>query len=293
MGFEFRDGFVRALGYRIYYKTIGRPSKGTILCLHGGPGGNHWSGIDMADLAQFGYRVVWYDQLGCNRSEKPRSYRDYTIERSADEAEAVRRGLRLGRVHLWGQSYGGSLALQTILSRPEGFLSLVVSSGFASTAQWVAELRRLVSRLPTKTRMIIETSEAKGRFDDPRYKKAAADFMQRHFSDLRVAPYNLSMMGTFNARIMRAMGVSDAITLPVTGSLASWNVIPKLKQIRAPTLVTVGARDLVTPSCARTIHRGINGSKLVIFRNSGHDALFRERELYIATVRDFLDHLSK
>ena len=107
----FHDGFVRVLGYRIYYKLIGRPSKGTILCLHGGPGGSHWSGINMADLALSGYRVVWYDQLGCGKSEKPRSYRNYTIERGADEAEAVRRRLRLGRVHLWGHRMAGKESL--------------------------------------------------------------------------------------------------------------------------------------------------------------------------------------
>jgi len=246
--------------------------------------------IDMADLASLEYRVVWYDQLGCGKSEKPRSYRNYTIERSADEAEAVRRRLRLGRVHLWGYSYGGSLALQTILSHPRGFLSLVVSSGFASTAQWVAELHRLVSRLPTKARMAIEAGEAKGRLDDPKYKKAMAEFMRRHFSDLRVTPYNMTI-GTANTKIMRTMtGEPDAIT--VTGNLASWNVKRKLKQIRVPTLVTVGARDLVTPACARTIHQGIRGSRLVIFRKSAHDALFKERDLYMQTVRNFLDNVS-
>jgi proline-specific peptidase len=129
MALGFRDGFVRVLGYRIYYKSMGRSSKGTILCLHGGPGVDHWTMINMADLGSSGYRVVWYDQLGCGQSEKPRSYGDYTIERAADEADAVRRHLRLGRVHLWGYSYGGYLALQTILNHPRGFRSLVVSSG--------------------------------------------------------------------------------------------------------------------------------------------------------------------
>jgi proline iminopeptidase len=132
--------------------------------------------IDMADLASLGYRVVWYDQLGCGKSEKPRSYRDYTIERSADEAEAVRQRIRLGRVHLWGYSYGGSLVHQTIIRHPKGFLSLVVSSGFASTAAWVGELRRLIRRLPIKMRMAIEAGEAKGKYDAPRYKRAVAEF---------------------------------------------------------------------------------------------------------------------
>lgn len=247
--------------------------------------------IDMADLASLGYRVVWYDQLGCGKSEKPKSYREYTIERSADEAEGVRRRLRLGRVHLWGYSYGGSLALQTMLSHPKGFLSLVVSSGYASTAEWVAEIRRLTHRLPTKMRMAIEAGEAKGRFDDPRYKRAVAEFMRRHFSDLRVTPYNLTI-GTLNTKIHRTM-MSDPEAFTATGNLAGWNVVPKLKQIRAPTLVTVGARDLVTRACAKTIHRGIRGSRLVIFRNSGHDALYKERDLYMETVRDFLDNVPR
>jgi proline iminopeptidase len=138
--------------------------------------------------------------------------------------------------------------------------------------------------------MAIEAGEAKGRLDDPKYKKAMAEFMRRHFSDLRVTPYNMTI-GTANTKIMRTMtGEPDAIT--VTGNLASWNVKRKLKQIRVPTLVTVGARDLVTPACARTIHQGIRGSRLVIFRKSAHDALFKERDLYMQTVRNFLDNVS-
>jgi len=290
MALRFADGFVRALGHRIYYKSIGKPLKGTVLCLHGGPGGRHWSMIDMADLASLGYKLVWYDQLGCGKSEKPRSYRDYTIERSADEAEAVRQHLRLGRVHLWGYSYGGSLALQTILSHPRGFRSLVVSSGFASTAQWVAELHRLVRGLPTRMRRAIQAGEAKSKFDSPGYKKAVAEFMRRHFSDLRVTPYDM-IIGANNTKILRVMtGEPDAFT--VTGNLASWNVVRRLKQIHVPTLVTVGSRDLVTPACARTIHRGVRHSRLVIFRRSGHDALYKERDLYMETVRSFLDKVS-
>jgi len=289
MALRFRDGFVRILDYRIYYKTIGRPSKGTVLCLHGGPGVDHWTDINMADLAPLGYRVVWYDQLGCGRSEKPTSYRNYTIERSGDEAEAVRQHLHLGRVHMWGHSYGGCLALQTILNHPTGFRSLIVSSGFANTAEWLAELRRLISRLPAKMRMAIEAGEAKGKYDDPRYKKAMAEFMRRHFSDRRVRSWNAAM-ATVNTKIARTM-MGDPEAFPVTGNLASWNVTPKLKQIRVPTLVTVGTRDLATPACARTIHRGIRGSKLVIFRKSGHDALSKERDLYIDTVSGFLDNV--
>jgi proline iminopeptidase len=140
-------------------------------------------------------------------------------------------------------------------------------------------------------RRAIEAGEAKGKYDDPRYKKAMAEFMRRHYSDRRVRSYNEAIV-TANFRIMRMM-MSDPEAFTVTGNLASWNVVPKLKQIRIPTLVTVGARDLATPACARKIHRGIRGSRLVVFRKSGHDAPYKERDLYMETVRDFLDNVSR
>lgn len=168
---RFRDGFVRALGYRIYYKSIGEPSKGTVLCLHGGPGVDHWTEINMADLAPLGYRVVWYDQLGCGRSEKPKCYREYTIERSGDEADAVRRRLHLDRVHLWGHSYGGALALQTILRRPRGFLSITLGTSLVfvgAGATQVNDLQNSLRTLPPQFALALVEMSTRGPLESTR-----------------------------------------------------------------------------------------------------------------------------
>ena len=291
MALEFTDGFVRVLGHRLYYKSIGEPKKGAVLCLHGGPGGTHWTVINMADIAPFGYKVVWYDQLGCGKSERLASYSGYTIERAADEADEVRRRLGLGRCHLWGYSYGGALALQTIIRHPREFCSLIVSSGYASSEELYDEIMRLVARLPARIRRAITDYEARGKMDDPEYQRAAEWFLRRHFSDLRIPPYGLSITrASMNRDIAVAMnGDSEAITLPATGTLAGWDVRGELRGIHVPALVTVGARDHVTPGCARTIHEGIADSKLVVFRKSGHDAIFKERDLYMKAIIDFLD----
>jgi len=58
--------------------------------------------------------------------------------------------------------------------------------------------------------------------------------------------------------------------------------------IHVLTLVTVGRYDEVTPRVAETIHRGIPGSKLVLFENSGHVAMLEERERYLSAVRKFI-----
>ncbi len=62
-----------------------------------------------------------------------------------------------------------------------------------------------------------------------------------------------------------------------------------LPGITAPTLITVGRHDWITPvECSRTIAGLIPGSELRIFEKSGHSPQVEEAELWEATVRAFL-----
>lgn len=292
MSFSFRPGFVSVAGHRLFYEMIGDGSRGSLLGLHGGPGATHDVVRPITALAQFGYRVVLYDQFGCGRSQRPASYGGVTIVSLADEAEAVRRALGLGRCHLFGYSFGGALALQTVLRHPRAFRSLCVGSGFASMHEMQEEMRRLVSRMAPGDREAILRCERQGRRSDPRYLRAVSEFNRRHLSDLSVAPIDLVLTGrNSNPAVARALYGADDLTSSATGSMSGWDVRAELGRIRLPTLVTVGERDSVTPNCARTIHRGIHGSRLVVFRKTGHDCLFKRADLYLETLRRFLERV--
>src|SRR4029077_9443387 len=106
------EGYVKVLGLWIFYMVFGgKGEKGTVLCLHGGPGGTHESLLPMSDLTEFGYRVVLYDQMGCGKSEGPTNKTLLTVEQHLDEIEGVREALQLGNIHLMGESWGGMLGL--------------------------------------------------------------------------------------------------------------------------------------------------------------------------------------
>jgi proline iminopeptidase len=51
----------------------------------------------------------------------------------------------------------------------------------------------------------------------------------------------------------------------------------------------VGKYDLVTPKCARAIHSGVRGSKLVMFAKGSHLPMWEDRVRFMEVVRDFLD----
>lgn len=272
-----KHGYVKALGFKLYYRSFGRPEKGTVLCLHGGPGGVCDYLVPLADLVQFGYRVVLYDQLGCGRSERPRGAKYYTIHRAVDEVEAVRRGLRLGRVHLFGSSWGGALVLGTALNYEKSLRSLIVSNGFASDALVDSEWN---PHTPKKLRETLEYYAAKGDFKNPKRLAARKELERTQYCRLRVWPYELS--NSFEH-------ISEYVHELHARSLQGWDVTDRLTEIRLPCLVITGEYDAIAPKCAEAIHRGVRGSKLVKFKECSHTPMWEDRVGFVEVVRNFLD----
>src|SRR5580692_12753076 len=63
------EGYVPVPGGRVWYQIVGADRPGVpLLCLHGGPGMPHDYLEPLAGLAE-ARPVIFYDQLGCGRSE--------------------------------------------------------------------------------------------------------------------------------------------------------------------------------------------------------------------------------
>ena len=283
-----REGRTTVHGYHLYWKSVGEPGAlGTVVVLHGGPGATHDYLAPFADLARYGARVVFYDQIGCGRSSLTRSLREYTVERDVEDLEELRRKLHLGRIHLIGSSYGGLLAIAYTLAYPEAVRSLVSASGLASVPLTVREMRRLKDRLPSRVRSVLRRHEARGEYDDPEYLDAVMEFYRRHLCRRARWPAELSY--TLNHMSVPKYGTMNGPNeFTITGTIRDYDVTDRLSEIRAPTLVTVGRYDEVTPRVARSIQTHIPGSRLVLFPKSSHVAFWEERGPYLATVRRFL-----
>ena len=143
------EGYIPFKGYRTWYMSVGDPAhdaeRPPLLALHGGPGAPHDYLENLAQLADTGRRVIFYDQLGCGASDKTGKPEMYTVELYVEELGEVRRALGLERLHLLGQSWGGWLAIEYLLTaQPRGVVSLTLASTSPSTAQFVREARRMI-----------------------------------------------------------------------------------------------------------------------------------------------------
>jgi proline-specific peptidase len=273
----------------LFYRSFGREQGApTVLVLHGGPGGSHDCLLSLVDLAERGFRVVLFDQLGCGQSELPTDRSLFTMPHHVEETEGVRRALGLGPVHLLGSSYGGLLALAVALAHPDGLRSLTTVGGLASVPLAQEEMNRLRAELPRDVRDTLDRCEAEGRTESPEYREAAMVFYRRHLCRLDPWPAELTRsLELCQARPVYAyMNGPSEFTIP--GTIRSIDLSPELPRIRVPTLVLGGRYDEVTPRCAEQIRAGIPGARSVTFERSSHTPFWEERERFMDTVAGFL-----
>jgi len=285
---KIEEGKINVDGYQIWYRRVGNGGI-PLLTLHGGPGAGH-DYLEPLERLATDRSVIFYDQLGCGKSDQPDDRSLWQIERFVAEVNTVRQSLGLEQIHLLGQSWGGWLAIEYMLSRPQGVVSLILASTSASLPQFVAETTRLKTELPLEIYQTLQRYETAGDYHHPDYEAAVLEFYKRHVC--RLDPWPEPLLRTVanlngNAVYETMNGPNEFI---VIGNLKNWDRTDRLGEITVPTLITVGRYDELTPACAETLHRGIPNSRMVIFEESAHLAHLEEADTYLQVIADFMEN---
>src|SRR3954454_9116677 len=162
-----------------------------LVALHGGPGATHGYLLALAELAQDGRAVVFYDQIGNGRSTHypERGAAFWTVDLFVRELHNLVDALGIAdRHHVLGQSWGGFLAQEYALTHPPGLRSLVLADTAASFPAFVQEANRLRADLPPEVEATLRRHEAAGTTDDPDYAAACDVFYRRHVCRLEPWP---------------------------------------------------------------------------------------------------------
>jgi proline iminopeptidase len=271
----------------VWFQRVESQAGGTpLLCLHGGPGMPHDYLEPLAALSDE-RPVIFYDQLGCGRSPAAGNV-EWTVDRFVEELAAVRSHLGLTEVVIFGNSWGGMLAIRYMLDRPAGVRALILSSAPPSVSQWLADAARLRSDLSPSVQEVLRIHEAGGHYACPEYQGAVAEFYRRHLC--RTSPWPECMERTFEGMggdvYMAMWGPSEFG--PVPGVLRDWEMLDRLSEIGVPTLVTCGRYDEASPEHMQMLAEGIPGAELTIFEASSHTAFVEETSIYLARLRTFL-----
>jgi proline iminopeptidase len=281
------SGFIKVDGGKIWYKKVGLLKGTPLVVLHGGPGFPHYPLLPLETLSN-DRQVIFYDQLGCGKSDRPKNKALWKKERFLKELQILVQELKLKDHYILGQSWGSMLATEYALTFPAGLKKIVLSGPFLSTTKWIQDANKLKAQLPKKTLDILEKNEMAQTTDTKEYKKAEKEYNNKHLCRINPLPQSMvQCRKEGNVDIYNTMwGPSE---FHCTGNLKNADLTKDLHKIKIPVLLTCGKFDEATPETTKFYTSLFPNARMTIFNKSSHSPHLEETDLYLKTIRKFLN----
>lgn len=289
---ELLDGHSRIVpvdhGYHVWTRQVGYGPL-SILTLHGGPGATHEYLEVLTDyLPPDQYTIYFYDQLGSFHSDQPSDPGLWTIERFRDEVDTVRKALGLDHFVLFGQSWGGMLAIEYALQYPEQLQGVIISNMVASVSDYVRHLNILRRQLPRSLQEEMDQFESAEDYTHPRYVEIMDTLYARHLC--RLPEWPPAITRSFQRMAMDVYGsMQGPNEFVVTGTFKNWDRWKDLHRISVPALLLVGAHDTMDPASVQEMGRLIPQATSVVCPNGSHLAMWDDPSHYFPALRQFLE----
>lgn len=279
---------VTVAGHKIWVHRFGKGAP--LLFIPGGPGAAHHFWPDMNVFAD-SFTVIYYDPFGRGASDRATDAAEYTFTHDVDEIEGLRVALGLGKLNVYGKSYGTMVAQAYALKYPDSVSHLILAAAFHSAEMWQKanndnandQIRKQYPELWQQ----LEALRNQGAVStDPAYMAVTAkvDSSLLYYYD----PSNNADNFDINFDVYKQLAGANADVI-VGGDLAHLDFRARLHEIKAPTLVIAGRFDRVsTPEYAVQYKTWMPQARFVVFEKSGHHPSIEEPQLHARVVRAFL-----
>jgi proline iminopeptidase len=274
--------YVQINGNRLNVEVLGEGER-TIIAHHGAPG----LGSLAEPRASFGrlsdaYRVVVFDARGSGASDDAEPY---THEQWVADLEGVRNWIGAERIAVAGGSYGGFIAMEYAARHPDRVGAVLLRDTSADNGNQELAVRNAAasSRVRIDQAKLDRIMSGTVR-DDEDLRDCWREILPLYDHDYD--PAKVEQRAAATPYHYRTHNYAFAHNQP------NYDIKHLLPSITAPTLVTVGRHDWITPvSCSETIAELIPNAELRVFEQSGHSPQVEEAELWEATMREFLGNL--
>ena len=261
-------------GVRLWYRVAGNGSAGVapVVFLHGGPGQGSQSFAALAGPhLEPGLRMVYLDQRGSGRSERPWT-RAYSIDLLVEDLEGVRRALGVARINIIGQSFGAVPALEYAARYPERVQRMVIAAGLSDTpATMRAGCDRLRDVHPTLYEAAMADARARGSEVCDLFGAIPDQAQRQAFFDTNMFPI---------AETERLIELHDTLGgLRNTGELGGeifqqgffeWR-FDEHDRLTMPVLVIAGALDhQIGLEPQRALAAALPRGRLLVYEGAGH-----------------------
>ena len=277
--------------HEISYELCGNPQGKPVFVLHGGPGAS-CSPYLRRFFNPEKFLIVLHDERGAGKSRPSAEIRQNTTQDLVEDIERLRQHLKLGKIVLFGGSWGTTLGLAYAETYPENVAGLVLRGVFTATKEEIDyyyhggvrnffpdAYEKLLSALPDSTVRplpdylfkLVQTQDAA---EDGKYSKAWEWYefkisgldvpdteIEQYLATTPDADKGAYTMGLFeNYYMANRCFLEEGQLLRDAGRIAS-----------IPTVIVNGRYDAICPPVtAYRLHQRLPKSKLIIAERAGH-----------------------
>jgi len=274
--------------HSLYWEECGRPDGIPVAFLHGGPGGG-CSATSRRFFDPARYRIVLFDQRGAGRSTPSGELRNNTTAHLIADLEKLRMLRGIDAWHVFGGSWGSTLAVAYAEDCPKVCLSLTLRGIFLMREweiRWLFEAGRLFH--PAALESLLDGLPPWLREGDPLEGYATLLEHPDHAVRLAAARRWCIFEATLANLIPNPARIEEANDERVAYSMARIEVHyfrnnryrPEDQLLRRtnrvchiPATLVQGRYDLLCPPITATqLHHAWPGSRLIIIDDAGHSA---------------------
>jgi proline iminopeptidase len=285
--------------YKVWTKRIGNNPKIKVLLLHGGPGMTH-EYLECFDsyFPKEGIEYYYYDQLGSYYSDQPKDTSLSNIDRFVDEVEQVRKALKLdsSNFYLFGQSWGGILAIEYALKYQQNLKSLIISNMMSSIPDYVKYTEEVLApQLDPSVLAEIKEMEANNDYNNPRYiELVTTHYYPKHV--IRMSPENWPdpvnrAFKHVNSVIYVSMQGPSEFGIVGNARLKNWERKSDLQKIKVPTLVIGAEYDTMDPEHMKWMASQVQKGRYLYCPKGSHLSMYDDQEIYFEGLIKFIKNV--
>ncbi|MFT4534305.1 MAG: proline iminopeptidase [Saprospiraceae bacterium] len=282
--------------FKVWTKRVGNNPTKKVLLLHGGPGMTHeiYECFD-GYFPQENIEYYYYDQLGSYYSDQPDDLSLWDLPRFVEEVEQVRIALGLDKSNffLYGQSWGGILAMEYALKYQDNLKGLVISNMMASIPDYMKYSDEVLApKLPPDVLAEIMKYENAEDYSNERYMELVVNhYYTRHI--IRMDPENWPDpinrgFKHLNPDVYVTMQGPSEFGVKGDATLKAWDVKDQLHKIKVPTL-TIGAEyDTMDPKHMEWISSEVENGRYLHCPNGSHLCQFDDQQNFFKGLTKFI-----
>lgn len=295
-------------GSRIAFTLIsgkGEKNSYPVIFLQGGPGGPIYQRNveQLLPLADDGFDVYLYDQIGCGASGRLEHINEYSVDRHKRDLDAIIEKIGAQKVILIGQSWGAMLATAYISDHPEKVEKVVFTSpgpllpvnnqlnGVLATDSLNLRTPKYTNRDGRKKVYNLRAHLVEALAKSFNWKLASDEEMDAFATVLNHEMAKSTFCNPDNRATQTAMESGSgyyAMVKTAQSFVSVPDIRPGLKDCRIPALLMRGQCDGIKWGFANEYLQLFSNCKLVVVPDAGHAIGAEQPELYIETIRGFL-----